>query len=118
MESKDNLVAYCGLYCGACPIYSKGKCTGCKAPNSTIHYKPCKVKPCCVKNDYSTCAECNKHQSMDECKDYNPLFIRFSQFITQTSRKKGIEMIKSDGEKAFADFMADKKWFNMKRNKY
>jgi hypothetical protein len=115
MELNENLVAYCGLYCGACPIYLKGKCKSCKDPNSDVHYKSCKVRPCCTKNEYSTCAECNKYQSIDYCKDYNPLFLRFSQFLTQTSRKKGIEKIKNDGAKAFLEFMANRKWFNMKR---
>jgi hypothetical protein len=110
------LISYCGFYCGACPIYLKGKCKGCKELKSTTHYKSCKVKPCCIKNGYSTCAECNKYQSIDDCKDFNPLFVRFSQFLTQTNRKKGIEMIKKDGANIFLEFIANKKWFNMKRN--
>ena len=114
MEPGNNLVPYCGLYCGACPIYAKGKCNGCKDPDSPTHYKSCKVKPCCVKNEYSTCAECIKYQSTDECKDFNPLFLRFIQFISKNKRKNGIEMIKTDGEKAFQDFMHENKIFNMK----
>lgn len=29
MEKQN--VAYCGLYCGACQSYTKGKCPGCDA---------------------------------------------------------------------------------------
>lgn len=115
METNQNLVSYCGFYCGACPSYIKGKCKGCKgdSPDCGVGYQACKVKPCCVQNGYLTCAQCKKH--VKDCKDYNPLSIRFGEFISQTSRNKGIEMIKEKGLKEFMEFMISKKWVTMKR---
>lgn len=44
----------------------------------------------------------------------NPLLIRFGQFITQTSRRKGIEMIKEKGEREFLEFMSERNWVTIK----
>ena len=117
METNENLISYCGLYCGACPSYMKEKCKGCKGntPDCAIGYRGCKVRPCCIENKYSTCADCKKLQSVKECSVFNPLLVRFGEFISQTSRGKGIEMIKEKGSKAFLEFMINKKWITMKR---
>ena len=87
MELNENLVSYCGLYCGACTAYQKGTCEGCKgdSPNCGIGYRACKVKPCCAKNGYSTCAECKICSSVNTCMDYNPLFMRVGCFLSRTS---------------------------------
>ena len=119
MENSKNLVSYCGFYCEACPIFTKGKCKGCKGntPDCAVGYNACKVRPCCIKNGYSTCAECTKFKSVKDCKDYNPFMIRFGEFISQTCRWKGIELIKEKGENGFLDFMKEKNWVTMKRRK-
>lgn len=113
------LVSYCGFYCGACPKYTKGECTGCKgdSPKCAVGYKACKVRPCNIENGYSTCADCEKFETVKDCKIYNPFMIRFGQLITHTSRRKGIEMIKESGEADFVQFMADKKWVTVKTGK-
>lgn len=115
-HSDTSLVSYCGFYCGSCSKYIKQECIGCRGDNSkcSIGYKTCKVKPCCTRNNFSTCAECTISGSVKDCKDFNPLMIRFGQFITQTSRRKGIEMIKQKGLNYFVDFMKDRNWVTMK----
>ena len=117
MENNKNLVSRCGFNCEACSIFVKGKCKGCKGntPDCAVGYNACKVRPCCIKNGYSTCAECTKFKSAKDCKDYNPFMIRFGEFISQTCRWKGIEMIKEKGENGFLDFMREKNWVTMKR---
>lgn len=118
---QDNLtmVSYCGFYCGACSVYKKGKCEGCKgdSPKCAVGYKPCQVKPCCIGNEYNTCADCTKFETVKECTKFNPLMIRFGQFITRTNRRLGIEMIKEKGESDFLKFMTDKKWVTIKIGK-
>lgn len=118
-EPEINLISYCGFYCGACPKFTKGECDGCKGdhPKCALGYKACKVRPCCIKNEFSTCAECQIFESPKECKIYNPLLIRFGQFITKTSRRKGIELIKEKGEFEFLRIMQDKKWVTIKIGK-
>ena len=114
-----NLISYCGFYCGACPKYTKQECQGCKgdSPKCAIGYKVCKVRPCCLENGYNTCADCNKYASVKECKIYNPLMIRFGQFITRTNRRKGIELIKEKGASDFVRFMVDRNWVTYKIGK-
>lgn len=48
---------------------------------------------------------------------FNPLMIRFGQFITRTNRRLGIEIIKEKGELEFLKFMIDKKWVTIKIGK-
>ena len=112
----ENLVSYCGFYCGACSKNLKGQCKGCKGdnPDCAVGYSACKVRPCCLENGYSNCADCKKYDSVRDCKDYNPLMIRIGQFITRTNRRKGIEMIKEKGITGFMSFMIDKRWVIMK----
>mgnify|MGYP001174253203 CR=1 FL=1 len=45
------LVAYCGLYCGQCTKYLKGKCPGCKE-NEKASW--CKTRSCCIENDFAS----------------------------------------------------------------
>ena len=115
-EINTDLVSYCGFYCGSCPKFVKGKCQGCKGgcPQCAIGYKACKVRPCCIENEYNSCADCKKYDSVKDCKIYNPFLIRFGQFITQTNRRKGIEIIKEKGELEFVKYMIDKGWVTIK----
>ncbi len=115
----SKLISYCGFYCGACPKYTKKQCKGCKGdnPKCAVGYKACKVRPCCIENKFNSCADCDKFDSVKDCKLYNPFMIRFGQFITQTNRRLGIEMIKEKGENEFVKYMIDKNWVTIKTGK-
>lgn len=112
----NEIISYCGFYCNACPKYKKGKCLGCKGENSqcAVGYKACKVRPCCIEKEISSCAYCNEYKSVKDCKIYNPFMIKLGQFLTKTSRRKGIEMIKEKGEAEFLKHMANKNWVTFK----
>jgi hypothetical protein len=112
-----NLISYCGFYCGACPSFKKGKCEGCKGDSlkCAIGYKACKVRPCCLENGYNTCADCTQFESVKDCKIYNPLLIKLGQFLTKTNRRKGIEMIKENGNECFLTFMIENDMVTMKK---
>ena len=112
----ENLISYCGLYCGACPTYKSEKCEGCKgdSPKCAIGYKNCPVKLCCVENGFFTCADCTKHTSTKECKKFNPIHVRFGEWISGTCRGKGIEMIREKGRTEFLTYMADRNWLTFK----
>lgn len=119
ITADENLISYCGFYCGACPKFLNDQCKGCKGntPDCALGYNACKVRPCCIENGYSSCADCKKHDSVKACKDFNPFLIRLGQFITRTNRRKGIEMIKEKGSAAFMTFMIGKRWVTVKTNK-
>lgn len=115
-QINTNLVSYCGFYCGACPTNIKGKCEGCKgdSPKCAVGFKGCKVRPCCIEKGIDSCAYCDEFESVKDCKIYNPFMIKFGQFITRTNRRKGIEMIKENGEVEFVKFMTAKNWVTIK----
>ena len=79
-----------------------------------IGYKKCLVKPCCVENEFFTCADCTKYASTKECEKYNPESIRFGEWFSSTSRRKGIEMIHEKGQTEFLTYMTDKNWVTIK----
>ncbi len=60
VQGGKDLGAYCGLYCGSCPMYTGGKCTGCKGPAETFadHCKACEMRPCAQAKGIKSCAEC------------------------------------------------------------
>jgi hypothetical protein len=110
--ANEQLIAYCGLYCGACPAFTSGKCDGCRgnSAKSAVVYKACRVKPCCVENGFFTCADCTIYASVKECKKYNPLLLKIASWVESSDRSKAIEMIKTKGRAEFAAFMEDKCW--------
>jgi len=116
IDKSEHLISYCGFYCGACPTYIEGKCEGCRGDSAkcSVGYKKCLVKPCCVENEYFTCADCKKYLSLKECDKYNPMSIKFGEWVSNTSRGKGIEMIREKGRTEFLTYMTDKNWVTIK----
>ena len=112
----ENLIAHCGLYCGACPSFTSGKCDGCRGDSakSAVVYKQCKVKPCCVDNGFFTCADCTIYASTKACKKYNALFPKIASWIEGSDRSQAIEMIKTKGQTELMTFMADRNWVTIK----
>jgi hypothetical protein len=116
IDKDEKLISHCGFYCGACPAYTSEKCEGCRgnSPKCADGVKNCPVKQCCVENDFFTCADCTKCKSTKECKKYNPFSIKFGEWISSTSRRKGIEMIGEKGQAEFLAYMSDKNWVTIK----
>ena len=112
----EQLISYCGLYCKACLSFKSGKCEGCRddSAKSAVLYKKCQVKPCCVENDFFTCADCTNHTSTNDCKKYNPMLIKIASWIERSSRSRAIEMIKEKGRAEFVKFMEEKNWVTIK----
>ncbi len=112
----EQLISYCGFYCGACPKYLSGQCRGCRGDSSecSVGYRKCQVKPCCVEHHYFTCADCKEYETTRNCRKYNPLSVRLGEFISSTSRQKAIEMIKEKGTAAFVSYMSDRSWVTIK----
>ena len=112
----ENLISHCGLYCSACPSFASGKCDGCRgnSAKSAIVYKKCKVKPCCVENQFFTCADCTIYASTKNCKKYNPLLLKIASWVESSDRSKAIEMIKEKGITEFLAYMKDKNWVIIK----
>lgn len=99
----ENLVAYCGLYCGACNKYLKGKCPGCHE-NEKASW--CKVRSCCMENGFASCAECKDFDDIMDCKGFNNIFSRFFGLVFKSDRESCIKRIGEIGTTRFAEEMA------------
>jgi hypothetical protein len=106
------LIAYCGLYCGACRSYLKGKCPGCKE-NEKASW--CKIRACNIDNKFESCAGCKTFSNVNDCKKYNNFIAKIFGIIFNSNRKGCIEMIKEQGYENFAKFMADNKLQSIKK---
>ena len=109
--SDKNLIAYCGLYCGACGSYLKGKCPGCK---ENVKATWCKTRQCCIENNYSSCADCEKIELMD-CKKFNNFFSKLFGLILRSDRPACIRRIKEIGPEQYAIEMASSQRQSIKR---
>ncbi len=110
--ANENLVAKCGLYCGACGKYLVQKCLGC-AKNEKANW--CKVRACCLANNFKTCADCTFFSDCNKCRKFNNFISKVFQFIFRSDRKACIERIKKIGTKDFAVEMANVKQQTLKK---
>ena len=99
-----NLVAYCGLYCGACGAYLRERCPGC-AENTKAGW--CKIRLCCIENGYKTCVECIEFPDVSDCKKFNNFISKIFALIFRSNRKACIEQIRQKGPEGHAGIMAN-----------
>ena len=107
-----NFVAYCGLYCGACRSYLKGRCPGC---HDNERAKWCKLRSCCIGKGYQTCADCTEYPDPGDCKNFNNIMSRIFGLIFRSDRRACISRIRETGVQAYANYMADLGFQSMKR---
>ncbi len=97
------LVAHCGLYCGTCRAYRRGRCPGCH-DNEQASW--CKVRTCCLENDYSSCAECRTVADPRDCKKFNNFISKLFGLIFRSDRRACIVQIAQKGLQGHAQLMA------------
>lgn len=107
-----NLVAYCGLYCGACQKYLSDKCPGCHENEKATW---CKVRACCMENKYATCADCTLLDNVSDCREYNSFMAKVFGFIFRSNREACIRRIQEIGVEQFAAEMADNQMMSIRR---
>ena len=110
--SDPNLVAHCGLYCGACKAYLKGRCPGC---HENARASWCKVRSCCMEQELGTCADCGEFPDPMTCRKYNNIMAKLFGFIFRSDRAACIRQIREIGVSAHADTMAEHKRPSIKR---
>ena len=106
----NELIAYCGLYCGSCSKFMNDKCPGCRKNEKAAW---CKIRTCCSDNNYNTCADCqiNTH----DCKKFNNFFSKLFGYIFKSDRDACIRRIKYVGEENYAKEMAEKGVMTIKK---
>jgi hypothetical protein len=107
-----NLIAYCGLYCGACSRYLSEKCPGCQK-NEKASW--CKLRKCCIENGYKSCADCQKFSDVNGCKKFNNVFSKIFAVLFKSNRKGCIEKIRQIGYDNYAWEMAQNKMRTVKK---
>ena len=97
------LVANCGLYCGACGAYLKGRCPGCHENKKATW---CKVRSCCMERQYATCAECVDHPNAMDCRKFNNGISKLFGLLFRSDRAACIRQVKQLGVQGHAENMA------------
>lgn len=105
-----DLIAYCGLYCGACRKYLLKKCPGC-GKNEKATW--CNIRKCNMNKGYHTCAECEK--DVVACGKFNNFMSKVFGLIFRSDRKACIYRIRKIGEEAYAKEMSEKKAQTIKK---
>ncbi len=110
--SNPTLVAYCGLYCGACRKYQKDNCPGCHENEGA---KWCKLRSCCMSEGYASCADCEQFQNPNDCVKFNNFMSRIFGLIFRSDRAACIRRIRETGIEAYADYMARQKLQSLRK---
>ncbi len=110
IEANKELIAACGLYCGACRKYLADKCAGCHENEKATW---CKIRSCVRSHDFHTCAEC--HKDVAKCKIYFNFIGKIFAFLFNSDLAACIRYIKEHGEQAFAEEMTKRKCQTIKR---
>ena len=100
----SELVAYCGLYCGACKQYLNEKCPGCHQ-NEKAGW--CKIRTCNIEKGILTCAECDEYSNPKACKKFDNFISRVFGLIFRSDRAACIAQIKEMGIDGHAQRMAE-----------
>jgi hypothetical protein len=107
-----DLVARCGLYCGACGAYRKGRCPGCaRATNRSW----CKVRTCCGERSLASCAECADHADPAGCPKFDNVVARLFGLVMNSDRRAAVLKLRALGRDAFAAYMAGRGWQSIPR---
>jgi len=112
IQANVELVARCGLYCGACKSYLGGKCKGC-SQNSKATW--CKVRSCCTDKQIRTCAECAEFANPQTCTKFNNFMSKFFGFVFNSDRAACIAQIKQVGLEGHAIAMTELRSHTIKR---
>ena len=103
-QADRKLIAACGLYCGACGKFLKGKCPGCA---QTQKAGWCKVRTCCGEHGYTSCAECTEFADPRRCSRFVNFIAKIVGVVLNSDRAQCIARLRAVGPEQFAREMAD-----------
>jgi len=100
-DPTEVVLAYCGLVCSGCGAYRKGRCKGCHSD------KPmnagCKVKPCAMEKNCTTCADCGDFTDLKECRKLNNFISKIFGLIFRSDRIGNLCRIREIGIEKFKE---------------
>jgi len=100
-DTGEFILAYCGLVCSECGMFLKGRCEGCHSEKPM--FRNCKIKPCAMEREYSSCAECKDFDNLKDCKKLNNLISKVFSFIFRTDRIGNLNHIREIGLDEFKE---------------
>lgn len=106
------LVASCGLYCGACKSYLNERCDGC-AKNEKATW--CRVRSCCLERGWSSCAECPDYADPRQCTKFNNFMSKLFGLIFRSDRAACVAQIRRLGLDGHAQAMAEQRLQTIRR---
>ncbi len=105
------LHAYCGLYCGACPILlstragiSTEACHGCKSEQPTGSCAVCSIKACAQRLGYAFCNQCPEYE---RCERINAV-LKDANWPYQQAAAHNLESIRQLGISAWLEAQAQR----------
>jgi hypothetical protein len=118
IEAIDSRAAYCGLYCGACPVFLATRaeggllaedgallaCDGCRSSRLPPWCAECALKACAREKKLGFCGECSEYP----CAPYVG-FRDAAQYPYHTECPAYLEAIKAEGWQAWLASM-ERKW--------
>lgn len=110
--SNPTLVAYCGLYCGACRSYLREKCPGCH-DNEKARW--CKIRVCCMEPGYATCADCAEFKNPNDCRKFNNMMAKVFGLLFRSDRAACVAQIRELGVQGHADRMTEQRRQTIRR---
>lgn len=110
--SNPDLVARCGLYCGACRSFLSGRCPGCRE-NSRATW--CKIRTCCAEQNLKTCADCAQFPDPNRCSKFNNWIAKVFSLVFRSDRAACIQQIRSCGIEGHAENMSRTRRQTIKR---
>ncbi|MBN2244197.1 MAG: DUF3795 domain-containing protein [Acidobacteria bacterium] len=110
--STPELVAYCGLYCGACRAYLRERCPGCH-DNEKASW--CKIRTCCMGQGMESCAECAEFPDPNGCRKFNNFISKIFALVFRSNRAACIRQIREMGIQGHAADMSENRRHTIKR---
>lgn len=94
----ETRVAVCGLFCGNCGKFRRGRCEGCAVQAG---FSRCRIRTCALERGFATCAEC---EEMETCGILNNFISKLFGFVFRTDRMASLRMIRGEGMERFIAF--------------
>lgn len=114
-QADKTLISACGLYCGTCRSFAKGKCPGCSSQEKKAEW--CAVRNCCRDKHIASCAECTEYggssaHGLRTCAKLNSFMGKVFGLIFRSDRFGCVDRIREVGSEAFALEMAQTGCYN------
>lgn len=95
-------IGCCGAVCRTCQQFTNKICAGCKigykSGDRDLNKAKCKIKICCIKKDFITCADCDSLESCTTIQDWHG-----KNGYKYRKYKQAIEYIRKNGYKNFIE---------------